>query len=468
MAKAKVTYTANGVQTTFAIPFTYIATTHIHVYLNNVEVDPGGLTFPSTSQVQLSEAPANGVTVKVQRITPRTAVPEFSAPSVLDPRDLTRALRAAVNIAEETEDTAADAIAAAEDLDAALTAAEGFRDAAQTAAGEAEAAETAAEAAAAAAATFNPALYQTRSEKGAASGYAPLDGDTKVPSANIPQIDYNSLANLPALFSGSYTDLTNKPSIGSTRGYISGLILSNAADATNDITVAAGVARNSANTADLELAASITKQLDAVWASGTNAGGRFAASISDALWYVFLISNGSTVDVGFSTNADPTSDPNYPVGYTSYRRIGFIVRASGAILGFTQDANAPDYFRLNAAVSEVSVTYNTTTTTVTVTSLCPPNCEADLSVYFAHSEFSADSVLYLRIKPTTETDAVAAYTNSDFTARSFSSGGTASLSNGPKRVFVDGARQYAYRKTNATGGATLTFLLNGWYDRRAA
>lgn len=304
-------------------------------------------------------------------------------------------------------------------------------------------------------------------------------------------------------FSGDYNDLTNKPTLGTAaaknvgtsagnvveldgsgklpavdgsqltnisaaaalpRGYINGLILSNAADATNDITVTAGVARNSANTADMSLAAAITKQLDAVWASGTNAGGRFAASISDALWYVFLISNGATVDVGFSTNADPTSDPNYPSGYTSYRRIGFIIRSSGAILGFTQNANAPDYIRLNAPVADVAVSNNTTTTAVTVTSLCPPNCEADLSVVLDPTG-TASGTYYLRIRPSSEPNVAASATSFDFMAKIDTAYYPAS---GPKRVQVDASRQYAYRKEGgANSGVNLRIYINGWYDRRA-
>src|SRR5438046_403576 len=60
---------------------------------------------------------------------------------------------------------------------------------------------------------------------------------------------------------------------GLPAGHIFGLGMSNAADANNDITVAAGKCRSEDDTEDLVLAAPITKQLDAGWAVGNNAGG---------------------------------------------------------------------------------------------------------------------------------------------------------------------------------------------------
>lgn len=121
------------------------------------------------------------------------------------------------------------------------------------------------------------------------------------------------------------------------RRYRAGLTLSNnATDATNDIDVAVGECRNEVNTADIRIASALTKQLDATWVAGNNAGGRFATSIANGTWHVFAITNGSVNDVGFSQNLDPSSDPSYPAGY-SYRRIGSILRESGAIVAFQQD-----------------------------------------------------------------------------------------------------------------------------------
>jgi len=63
---------------------------------------------------------------------------------------------------------------------------------------------------------------------------------------------------------------------GMALGLLSGLTLSHAADTEHDIIIAAGKARNVADTADMVLASAITKQFDATWAVGTAAGGMSA------------------------------------------------------------------------------------------------------------------------------------------------------------------------------------------------
>ncbi len=122
---------------------------------------------------------------------------------------------------------------------------------------------------------------------------------------------------------------------GYIQGYIFGLTCANGTDATNDIDIGVGEASSPGGLL-MSLNSGLTKELDATFSAGDAAGGRFEASISNATWHVFLISNGTAVDVGFSTSLDPTSDPNYPSGYTHYRRIFSIMREGGAIRGFTQ------------------------------------------------------------------------------------------------------------------------------------
>ncbi len=122
-----------------------------------------------------------------------------------------------------------------------------------------------------------------------------------------------------------------------SRGYIDGLILSNAADTDHDITVAIGVARDSTNVYDLVLASAMTKQIDASWAAGTNAGGIFAGSVAINTWYhVFLIRKDSdgTIDAGFDTSVTAA---NKPAGYTAYQRIGSVLTDGSAnIIPFFQ------------------------------------------------------------------------------------------------------------------------------------
>lgn len=123
-------------------------------------------------------------------------------------------------------------------------------------------------------------------------------------------------------------------------GHLWGLTLSNnVTDATNDIDIAVGNAIDSTNTHVMTLAGALTKRLDAAWAVGTGNGGRMsAAAIADTSYHVFLIKRADTgvVDIGFDTS--PTA-PTLPTNYTLFRRIGSIVRASGAIVSFKQFGN---------------------------------------------------------------------------------------------------------------------------------
>lgn len=112
-------------------------------------------------------------------------------------------------------------------------------------------------------------------------------------------------------------------------GHINGLGLSiNVTDTANDIDIAAGEAASSQTSPVLMVYAGATgRQIDVAY--GTGSGVRFDSSVSDGTWYIFLISNGTATAIGLSKSADPTGQANYPSGYTHYRIIGYLVRASG-------------------------------------------------------------------------------------------------------------------------------------------
>jgi hypothetical protein len=153
------------------------------------------------------------------------------------------------------------------------------------------------------------------------------------------------------------------------QGYIFGLTMSNAADTANDITVAAGEATAEGGGTVITLAASITKQLDAAWAVGTNAGGINTGAEANSTWYeVHLIRRPDTgvVDVMFTTTANRAT---LPANYTQQRRIGWIRNdGAGSILQFTQ---IDDHFTLTTQVNDVSATSTATAAAVTLTA--PPS-----------------------------------------------------------------------------------------------
>ncbi len=122
-----------------------------------------------------------------------------------------------------------------------------------------------------------------------------------------------------------------------SRSYLVGLTLSNDTDATNDINVTEGAARNATNDGNLVLAAEQTKQLDVSWATGDDAGGLSSSlTLTNDTWYhAFLILVSGTVEVGFDTSivaANLITDHSA----TKYRRIGSVRRGTATNLAFTQ------------------------------------------------------------------------------------------------------------------------------------
>ncbi|MBX4870571.1 hypothetical protein HJA85_26990 [Rhizobium bangladeshense] len=114
------------------------------------------------------------------------------------------------------------------------------------------------------------------------------------------------------------------------RGYLyGGEISNNVTDVVNDLDIAAGVAASDDTTPVLMVWTSVTRQLDVAY--GTGSGGRFDSGIADGTWHIFACSNGSNTIIGFSQSLNPTAAPNYPAGYTKYRRIGSRVRMAGAL-----------------------------------------------------------------------------------------------------------------------------------------
>lgn len=136
------------------------------------------------------------------------------------------------------------------------------------------------------------------------------------------------------------------------KGHIFGLTLSNnASDATNDIDIATGEAASTeTNPVLMVLALGLTKRLDALWAPGTNQGGRDTGSIANTTYHVWLIQRSDTgvVDVLFSASA---TSPTMPANYDRKRRIGSIKRESAAIVAFWQNG---DVFRRAAAIDRNS------------------------------------------------------------------------------------------------------------------
>ena len=250
------------------------------------------------------------------------------------------------------------------------------------------------------------------------------------------------------------------------RGHIWGLTLSNAADALNDITVAAGEACTEAGGGDIALTAAITKRLDAAWAVGDNQGGLNTGAEANSTWYeVHLIKRVDTgvVDVMFTTTANRAA---LPANYTLQRRIGWIRNdASGNILAFTQ---VNDHFTLTTQINDVSASLTSTAAAVTLTT--PPNSivrfRASMTAGSGGTNLLDQTIVFSEIVEGNVTPALgtglASLTGGEFTTN------LVSIAAGHFELRVDDSSQIEHDSSaNAqTGGGTFDISTYGWIDDR--
>jgi len=114
--------------------------------------------------------------------------------------------------------------------------------------------------------------------------------------------------------------------------YLTGLTLSIGTDTDHDIDVSPGSFTQVSDTDGFTLSSVLTKQIDANWAEGDDAGGfPSALTLAADTWYhVFVIAKpDGTVDAGFDTDLSATNLLSDATGYTKYRRIGSVLTGGG-------------------------------------------------------------------------------------------------------------------------------------------
>ena len=249
---------------------------------------------------------------------------------------------------------------------------------------------------------------------------------------------------------------------GMPRSYLAGCGLSNnGTDATNDIDIAVGSARDSTNAEDMVLASALTKRLDAAWAVGTNQGGLDTGSIANGTYHVWLIKRSDTdvVDVLFSTSA---SAPTMPTNYDYKRRIGAILRESATIIPFTQTG---DHFARSNSVLDISAN-NPGTSAVTRTLSVPTGVRVDALIGVEIQETAAigPAAVYISDLSTTD-EAPAVSGHSDVTPAA----NVASRSQngaGRQNVMTNTSAQVRSRVSNSAASTTLYIRTFGWVDTR--
>lgn len=106
-----------------------------------------------------------------------------------------------------------------------------------------------------------------------------------------------------------------------------GVIGRAAVDTVHDVTLSVGAVPDSTRQYMLRLTAEITKQIDAAWTAGSNAGGLMGGAFSANTEYgLYLIYNPTTrvLDAGFSVYTGAGVPTFLPAGYTVYQMVDWV------------------------------------------------------------------------------------------------------------------------------------------------
>ena len=245
-------------------------------------------------------------------------------------------------------------------------------------------------------------------------------------------------------------------------GHLAGLGLSNnATDPTNDIDVAVGeaVSDDAVITNRVLLnAGAMTKQIDAVWAAGSAAGGRAPAdNLTGAkTFHVWIFRRtGGVDDYFFSTSLAPT----VPDSGTKKRRIGSLIWDGSTILGFIHDG---DNFWLKTPVLDINATNPGTAAVTRVLTSIPTGINVIANMNVELVIVGTAGVVYL-----SDLGAVdLAASSSVAPLGQINSNVASEQSMGQVRVRTDTAASIRSRLSGSDANTVLRIVTAGWTDRR--
>lgn len=258
------------------------------------------------------------------------------------------------------------------------------------------------------------------------------------------------------------------PSWVALRSYLAGLKTSNnGADAVNDIDIAVGMATDSTNVTLIRLTSALTKQLDAAWAVGTNAGMlATGVAIANTTYFIFLIMRPDTgvVDIAADTSATGANiTANTNAAYTIWRRISAIRRSGGTIVAYSQ---LGDEFLLTVPVGDYSAN-NPGTGAVSRTLSVPVGIQVHVIHAVAVDNNDASNV-YGLVSALDQTDTAPSATVNNLDAGpvadpAVSRQGTDSTT---LRIRTNTSGQIRTRLSSSSANVTLVGTTFGWVDTR--
>jgi len=259
----------------------------------------------------------------------------------------------------------------------------------------------------------------------------------------------------------SYYNLINATKATSTAQGILALtpnkiitLSNNATDATNDIDVGAGWFNFDDGSGQAYYSGG-TGQLDVLFSAGGN-GMLDTGPIANTTYHIFLIYNPTTL-VSKILASTSVSSPTMPSGYTKKARIGSIIRASGAILPFSQ-SDKRFMHRLNRLDRSTTLAAPASPTNLPLTVPNGISVDALVTVYVQELGSVGGAVL---VCDTNYTDLNASLTN--FSALISTPGGSQQANT----TALQPVRTNTSAQVNIDGSNTtvsLGVITNGWID----
>lgn len=251
-------------------------------------------------------------------------------------------------------------------------------------------------------------------------------------------------------------------------GLLQGLMMANnGSDATNDIDITSGYAADSTGVFVMNGPA-YTKQLDANFAAGTNAGMRNSAvAIANTTYAIYLAT--TTAGAGADYYAHTSSDPAIALAalqaetggstYAYLRRVGYILRESGAIVAFSQ--NGDEFLR----TAHQDINASNPGTSAVLASLRVPagiKVRAKITTMLVDATPAADTACV--VTSPDQTDISPALANDIYI---FGNGGAPAMAaSSSKEVRTDTSGRVRYRLGASDADRTLQINTFGWIDDR--
>lgn len=102
MALSSVSYLGDGVNSTFAVTFPYLAKNHVIVTINNIE--DTSITWLTSSSIVTTSVPSSGSVIKIKRNTPTSPIVSFKDGSTVTENILSTATLQPLYVSEESKD----------------------------------------------------------------------------------------------------------------------------------------------------------------------------------------------------------------------------------------------------------------------------------------------------------------------------------------------------------------------------